>query len=287
MAVSAFCLYWLFPSDAVRKYITAKINDANPDVKVAIAQIKPNFPPGLKLNQVNLSHKESPAISADWVKIMPKFLTLFGSYPTYAFKGNTCDGMVEGQAVMAKSDEKESGPAELRIDADLSAIQMADIPAIQDPAKYKLAGTLDGNVTYIRKKPDKTIHAKLTASNGHIEMSAPLFSNMGILGSVFKKGKLPFKRIDADVEIIKQKNIQIKECNIEGNQLAGKISGTVVLNTPRDRSRLNLEGTIKPHPALLEKLGAAASLLFKRKGAGDGIPFRIKGTFKQPSFSLK
>ncbi len=282
LAVSAFFIYLLFPSDAVKKYIAFKINEANPDYSITIDRIKPDFPPGLKFYGVNLSHKNNPAITAEWMKIAPRLLTLFRPKMAFSFKGRLYEGMTEGEAFITKSDTEKSVVTEVTINANLSALEMKDMHGIQDPSKYKLSGILDGKITYSRKKSDETVDAKLTASGCDIKMLSPISPEMGFLASVFSVDSLAFKSIDADLEIKNNKKIQIKEFVIKGNQISGNISGTVDLKTPWDRSVLNLAGAIRPYPSFLASLGKAATLLFKKPPGENGFPFKIGGTFKRP-----
>ncbi|MDM8550451.1 type II secretion system protein GspN [Desulfobacterales bacterium HSG2] len=281
IAASAFFIYWLFPSDMITDYIIRKADESNPDLTITIDRVKPNFPPGLKFYDVSLSNKESPAIDAEWIKVVPKFLTLFSDQKTFSFKGRTCEGNLEGEATITES---ETGPR-MTVDADLAGILMKDIHAIQDPSKYKLSGILDGKITYTREKANEAvINAKLTASDANFEVLGSVFSKLGLLASLFDAGNYTFKSIDADLEIKNKKKFEIRECVLKGNQLGGNISGSVELRTPRGRSTLNLKGTIRPHPSFLAKLGSLASQFFKGKGNENGRPFKIRGTFDNPRF---
>lgn len=280
IAVSVLFIYWLFPSDTIKNYIVLKAGEANPDLTITMDRIKPNFPPGLKFYDVSLSNKENPVIDAEWIKVVPKFLTIFRPQKTLAFNSSICEGSLEGEATLTES---ETEP-QWTVDADLAGILMKDIHTIQDPSAYQISGILDGKVTYTREKADEAvINAKLTGSDVSFEILGSVFSKLGLLASVFNAGNYTFKTIDAELEIKNNKKYEIKECVLKGNQLGGNISGTVELRIPRGKSTLNLKGTIRPHPSFLAKLGSA-SMLFKGKRNENGRPFKIWGTFDRPRF---
>ena len=46
IVITALFIYYLFPSDAVKKYIAFNLNRANPELNITIDNIKPVFPSG-------------------------------------------------------------------------------------------------------------------------------------------------------------------------------------------------------------------------------------------------
>jgi len=190
IAASAFFIYWLFPSDTIKDYIILKAGESNPDLTITIDRVKPNFPPGLKFYDVSLSNKENPTIDAEWIKVVPKFLTIFSDQKTFSFKGRTCEGSLDGEATITES---ETGPR-MTVDADLAGILMKDIHAIQDPSAYQISGILDGKITYTREKANEAlINAKLTASDANFEVLGSVFFQTGAFGLCFRRGKLHFQ----------------------------------------------------------------------------------------------
>ena len=47
VALAALFIYYLFPSETVKNYITARAGQVNPDIRVSILKVTPVFPPGL------------------------------------------------------------------------------------------------------------------------------------------------------------------------------------------------------------------------------------------------
>ena len=98
---------------------------------------------------------------------------------------------------------------------------------------------------------------------------------------------IPFKKITADL-VMKNMNLQIKKCIINGDQVDGRISGSVTLKNTPGQSYLRLSGRIKPHPLLIEKLGndLPANLLSEKIFGKNGVQIRIYGTLDNPRFFL-
>lgn len=272
LSVTAFFVYYLFPSEQVKKYILFKFAEANPQFNLKIDRIKPAFPPGLKFYTVSLFQNDKPLFDAEDMKITPELLSLVGPEPAFSFKSKTCQGIVTGKATLIKkAGDKNPDSRQIAVDAKLSGIHIKDIKAVQNAPYYKsLSGTADGTVTY---QPSQGMIAELAIKDCVVELATPLFS----------LGNLTFKTIDADMTMDSSRKIQIKQLDVKGTQASGTVSGTAELKTPPGKSALNLKGTIKPHPELIAALGPAA-LIFKTGAGEKGLPFKIGGTLESPAF---
>ena len=271
----AFFIYYLFPSDAVKAYVTSELKNANPDFSMTIDQIRPGFPPGFKCKDIMLFQKDIPMIHADWMKIFPDFLTLLGSEKRFIFKGESHEGHFDGHITLPPSSEKKNA-SDLTIRSELSEIQVREISGIQDRSDNEISGILGGTITYGGKDSEGAVNAKLTLADCNIGLAEPIFS----------VETLTFDTIDADVEI-KEKKVQIRQCVTKGKQVGGNFSGIISLKEPFEKSMLNLSGSIKPHPSFIANLGEGAALLLKQGSGADGFPFSIRGTFESPQFSLE
>lgn len=272
LAVTAFFIYFLFPSDKIKNLITVHFNKTCPGINIAVDYVKPAFPPGLRLYNVNFYHTHDPLFRMEQIKITPGLLSLFRSKIIFCFKGSAYTGILEG-----KGEFTENGP-EVMIDGKLSGIRIKKISAIKDFIGRNISGVLDGNFTYRNQKESgDNLKTEFVISNGQLELLTPLF----------QLESLPFKKITAELAI-KNMNLQIKKCIIHGDQMDGSISGFVTLKNPPGQSYLKLSGTIKPHPLFLEELGndLSANLLPKKIFGKNGIHIRIYGTLDNPRFFL-
>ena len=95
IAIIALFIYYLFPSDAVKKYIAFNLNRANPELNITIDNIKPVFPPGLRLYNVSLYHLSDLLLEAEQIKITLGLLSLFRPKITFSFKAKAYEGILK------------------------------------------------------------------------------------------------------------------------------------------------------------------------------------------------
>ena len=272
LAVTAFFIYYLFPSDKVKNLITVNLNKTYPDINIAIDHVKPAFPSGLRLYNVNFYHTHNPLFTVEQIKIAPGLLSLFRSKIIFFFKGSAYTGILEGKGEFTKN------RPEVMIDGKLSGIRIKEISAIKDFTGRNISGVLDGKFTYRNEKESgNNLKAQLIISSGQLELVTPLL----------QLESLAFKKITAELAM-KNMNLNIKKCIINGDQMGGSISGSVTLKNPPGQSYLKLSGTIKPHPLFLEKLGndLPKNLLPKNIFGKNGVHIRIYGTLDTPRLFL-
>jgi len=278
IAAFIFFLYILFPSYAVKTYIEHKLGSINPDLSISINNINPVFPPGVRLNTVSFYYIRSLLLDAETIKIVPRIFSVFSSKTAFSFKSVAYDGIINGKAIIG------SNAGHINVDANLSGIQIKDIPAIQIPdgiekEKYKITGILDGKVTYSNNKgSDRVLGAKLGISDCRIKLKEPVFNHENFT----------FSKIEADLAAIK-KRLQIKSCTIEGDKVNASLSGSIVTNKNLGSSVLNLKGKIKLKPLFFGnmKKNLLASIFPAKMSGNSSFSFKIGGTFNNPEFTLK
>jgi len=278
IAVFIFFLYILFPSDAVKTYIEHKLSGINPDLSISIDHINPVFPPGVRLNDVSFYYIRSLLLDAETIKIVPGIFSVFSSKTVFSFKGIAYDGIINGRADIG------GNAGHITIDADLSGVQIKDIPAIKNLAgiekdKYKVSGILDGKVAYSNNRgSDRIMGAKLGISDCMIKLEEPVFNHENFA----------FSKIKADLATVK-KRLQIKSCTIEGDKANANISGSIVTKKNLGSSVLDLKGNIKLKPLFFDNMekNLLAGIFPEKMSGNSSFSFKIGGTFDNPEFTLK
>ncbi len=247
-------------------------------MSISIDNINPVFPPGVRLNAVSFHYIRSLLLDAETIKIVPEIFSVFSSKTAFSFKGVAYDGIINGRA------EIGGNAGHIKIDADLSGIQIKDIPAIKnldgsEKEKYKVSGILDGKVTYSNNKSSgRVMGAKLGISEYRIKLKEPVFNHENFA----------FSKIEADLATVK-KRLQIKSCTIEGDKVNASLSGSIVTKKNVGSSVLNLKGKIKLKPLFFGNMQKnLLASIFPEKMSGKGsFSFKIGGTFDNPEFTLK
>ena len=274
VALAVFFIYYLFPSAKIKDYITLNLNSAHPDINITIDQVKLAFPLGLRLHQVDLYHLNDFFLNAEYIKIVPDFLSFFRSKPVFFFKGRTYEGAFEGRGELTK----DIFAGNVVVDAKLSRIQINKVDTIQQLTGLKVSGILNGDLTYSGGGKSKgNLRARLNISDSTIELLTPFFNLDSII----------FDKIDAEFTV-KNRKLQFKHCVLQGSQVDGSIAGSVTLNSPIGKSAIKLIGTIKPNQLFLSKLGKdfPVSQLPKKIFNKNGFPVKFSGTLDKPTFSF-
>ena len=278
IAAFIFFLYFLFPSDAVKKYIETRLGGINPDLAISIDHIKPAFPPGVRLNDVSLYYLHSLMLDAETVKIVPGIFSIFSSMTTLSFKGVVYDGTINGKADIGNN------TGHLKMDANLSDIQIKEIPAVKnlpgiEKEKYELAGILNGIINYSTSKDSgRVMEAKLGISDCRVKLKDPVFNH----------NEFTFSKIETDLATVR-KRLQIKDCTIEGDKVNASFTGSILTKKDLGSSTLNLNGEIKLKPLFFQNSNKniLASIFSEKMSGNNSFFLKIGGTFNNPEFTLK
>ncbi|MFC1886317.1 type II secretion system protein GspN, partial [Thermodesulfobacteriota bacterium] len=138
-------------------------------------------------------------------------------------------------------------------------------------------GLLSGTATFSSKGLIRSGSAKLSLSDCRVTLISPLIP----------VDQLTFENVETELGLNNRK-FEIKKCNLKGQQVNGTITGFVTLNNPIGKSRLNLNGIIKPHHVFLAELkkNLPANLLPKKRPGAGGFRIRLKGTIEAPGFDF-
>lgn len=274
LSVTTFFIYWLFPDEAVRNYLSFRLKTANPDFSLTVVQAKPTFPPGLKLEKMNISHKNTPIVDIAEFKIGLALRSLFSPGNTFLFQGNLYGGTIKGRLDLVP----EASSHMVVMNSTLTGIQIGSSAGFERLLKRKISGTLGGTVQFESRKGEAgVVSAGLNLSDCKIE----------IMASVFGMDQMSFKEISADITA-EGNNVRVKTGTIRGNQIDGKLNGTVELKEPIGKSIFNLSGSIKPHHQFLADLRKRlpVNFLSKKRTDNNEFPIQFAGTIDSPVFSL-
>jgi type II secretion system protein N len=164
----------------------------------------------------------------------------------------------------------------MMISADLSGIQVKQLEALSAITTHKISGNLGGTLTFKTKVPHQGLSGNLILTDGQIEFSP----------AVLNQNLLSFNTIEAEL-MLNNRSLTINRCQLEGNQLDADVSGSIKFSGRSARKILDLSGTVRPHAALLAKLGKnITQLLAGSNLENQGLPFKITGTMDSPDYSF-
>jgi type II secretion system protein N len=274
LLATALFLYLRFPADTVKDFISAKVSQSTPGMEVTIEKLSPKLPTGTTLENVELEYEKQLLLTVEQAKISARPSTLMGNNKAVSYLLSTSGGEVKGRAIFMND---VAGPS-VDVKARFSSIQLGDIPAIETFSGYKIEGILDGIVNVNGSDRNGTAQTAFTISQCAINLVQPL---LGL-------EKLNFQLIEIELAMIGQR-VRVKKCNLNGEEVDGRITGSLTVRNPYGLTRLNLSGVLKPQPAFSAKLSKKipVALLSGTNIQRKGIPFKITGTIDRPGYSLK
>jgi type II secretion system protein N len=274
-AAAGVFLYLLFPSRTISALIVERIAQTHSDVRVGVQETQPVFPPGLKLQPIELEYGPFPVLRMPHLKVTPSLFSMVGNEKQVAFKGPLGHGSLMGNASFYLD-----GP----IPQTRVVMNLADVPLdVFDALDQWTAGQLAGNITaYLdfdsRKGSGGTTNVKMQVVPVKVMLNQPL---IGI-------SEMAFSQLEAELSIT-QRTLQVKRFEFSGNQIEGKIMGTIVFQQPLGKSRLSLSCTLKPQPAFLaeHRNDMIGAFLGSPSVQQRGIVVKIAGTLDNPSYAAR
>lgn len=274
VAVLIFLMYYLFPSESIKRYIVFKTGQLNPNLKVSIGSVFPTFPPGLRFDTVRLEYLGVLVLDAEEIRVIPGLASFFGPQWAIRFNLKAHGGSLNGRAeIIAKHDDLQ-----LDFKAKIFGMQLADIPAVRSLTAFKLSGVLRADIIYQNTQAiGNRMRADVEILNGELQPRKLLPIKDGFT----------FKQIDA-VFTVRNRRIDIERCNFKGNQIDGTVSGFGIFKDPFYKSTIDLSGTINPHHLFFKHLNSnlqAAIFNDIRSKIGD-VSISIKGPIENPAFNF-
>lgn len=272
ICAALFFFYALFPSDTVKEYVADRARLAYPGLIVKMGRVRPVFPPGLKLYDVSVYHLGRQIAELEDLKITPDILSLFSDTAHLTFDGEGYGGILQGGIDIAS----RSSQRDMVVNADLAGVQMGRVEVLKTLTTHKISGNLNATLTFKANAPGEVLTGILTLSKGQIEFSTP----------IMKQNAISFDTIEAEL-VFDGKSLTIKHGRLDGNLLDADVSGSIKFSGRSARKILDLSGTLKPHDALLVKMGQNVSqLIGSRNLQNQGIAFKINGPLDSPNYSF-
>lgn len=275
IAVTAFFLYMLFPTDVAMEYFTGYLGKHYPDYSVTVDTIKPVFPPGVRLNSVSIAFRGDTWVDLDQLHIRPRYLSVLSQRKTVRFAGTAYSGKLWGSIVFRRA----SSAYQMTAAAELKGIRLEENEYLQTLSGRKIGGGLDSTIGYSGDKgKDGSLKVNLHVKDGEVGLTNPLFSI----------NNLTFKKVEAEL-VVDKRSLKLNRCDISGDQVDGDVTGVVLFRKPFERSRLEFKSNVTPHHLLMASLKKVLpkSLLPSKKGGEKGYPIKLYGTIEKPKISLR
>jgi type II secretion system protein N len=267
-------LYLRFPSELIKKVLSAQVQQIDPLAQLNTDDVSLTIPPGLKLAPLAVSYADIPILHLDRLKITPSLFSLLQNNKRFAFKGVVGDGEIFGQA----DTSVEHNGLQAQGVVNLARVPLQFLEIINRYQGFKPDGEMDAKINFDTSRGAGTADVNLEISPASIAMDPPL---MGL-------ATLEFNRIKAQLTV-SPRMAQIRSCEASGDQLDGKLTGSIVFRQPLRESRVTLSLTLKPQPGFIadHKNDMIGGMLASGTAQTRGLVFRISGTLNNPTYVIR
>lgn len=274
IAALFFFLYARFPSEMVKTALSQRIKDMDPKADLDTDLISPAIPLGLKMTPLSVDYAEQPILRMAYLKVMPDLFSLFSDSKQFSYHGNIGSGVLKGRAETAMKNNR----GQTKVSMTLNRVPLNQIDILNQWKSYTPDGELDATINFDTLKGGGTADINMEITPAQIAFDPPV---MGIEA-------LEFTQLKARM-MVTRRMLQIRNCDAVGNQIEGKITGSIVFRDPFDDSRLTLSLTVKPQPAFIEdhKNDLIGGMLSSENAQKRGLVFRISGTINNPRYVIR
>lgn len=267
-------LYLRFPSDLIRQIVIEQVARAQPEARIDTERIALALPASIKFEPLAVTYADIPIVRIDSIRVTPRLLTMFGDLRRFGLQGEMGVGELRGTAETGFRSNRHHAMVTL----NLTRVPLDFIEILYHWPGFLPQGALDATIKFDALKAGGTAEINMRVAPAIIFLDPP---QMGI-------EELEFHRLEAQVTATASK-VQIRNGEADGDQLEGKISGSIIFREPLEESRVTLTLTLKPRPAFLEehKGGMLGGLLSAGSFQKRGLVLRITGTLNNPKYVTK
>jgi len=266
--VGVLFLYFLFPSALIKNHLEKSLAQSLPGYEATIDALHLSFPPALSITGVSIAKEKAPLFSMDYLKVYPDWRSLLALKKTVRFKGKAAGGDLSGKAVFTSDKIAFSG--------DISGASLESLVSANSSLSISgtAHGTFQGDIT---SGELKNAQGDLSLTSCELVLKEPFLD-------IFT---LSFTEIQVEYSI-DNKILKILKSDFNGEDLTATLSGSITLESPAERSKLNLELALFPESAFLSRIkdGALSGILSLNASGQNGFNLKVTGSLSSPTVGL-
>ena len=143
VVVCVALLYWRFPTERVRSHLVSELNRRFPDIHITMGQINPVLPPGLNCHDVTIYYLQKVLAQDVDITVYPHWSFWLGLSSKARFDARAFGGEIDGTVHL----KEKNSSADYEMVAQLNAIAIEKIAAVESIIKRPVQGILNGNIT--------------------------------------------------------------------------------------------------------------------------------------------
>ncbi|MGD0277274.1 MAG: type II secretion system protein GspN [Syntrophales bacterium] len=232
MVVLFVMMYIRFPGDAVGRYIMGRFAEANQDLILTVGKVGMGFPPGLRLENVAIIHRDGgeAGLKADVFKVRPSLPNLLRGRLVWLWHADLYSGRISGEAAFQNL---ATSKGYLNLECNADGIQVERWGDLKNSLQRAITGKLRASIVY------KGEWGALSNGSGNLDLT--LLNGTYPLGeSFFGFDRLDFSRTEGQMSL-KSGVLKINRLRLIADKVQCSLKGDVYLNSLNlKQSRIDL-----------------------------------------------
>ena len=275
--ITVLLLYYLFPAQAVEKFIDNSVSRINQEFAFKAEKVGPWIPAGLQITagEIYLSNTPEPVVfKADSLFVKPQILKLLKGEYSFDLDGKAYKGDINGTFHLTGENK------DIASKITFSDLALADYSFLAEKYKHRVIGNLSGEIVYGNKfagEAGRSGKVVLRLTSGQLQFQAPI---LNITSVDLQSIKLEAEFSRGEITIIK--------AELAGSEVNGSMTGSIQLQKDIRLSQINLKGTLEPLAEFYKNYPEIRELLkaMKRRVKRGQYFFAVTGTLGDPKFKL-
>ncbi|HOD36883.1 MAG TPA: type II secretion system protein GspN [Syntrophales bacterium] len=228
-------VYIRLPANFLERYVASLITENQPDLLVTLADAKPQFPAGVRLEQlvVRFLSRENATVEFEKVSAAAALASLLTGRLALSVDARAYGGGISGTVAFA---DRFSGSGPIRADVKFEEVNLGNCSYARVLSGRQVEGRASGTLLYSGRLQDSlngTGRLAITLRDGSIRFLSP----------VFGLDRLDFSRADGEA-VLENRSLKIRNLQLAGKDFQGTFSGQILLDNDIQQSRLDMRGTL-------------------------------------------
>jgi type II secretion system protein N len=231
----AAVVYIRLPANFLERYVVSKITENQPDLLVTLADAKPQFPPGVRLDQlvIRFLDKGSATIEFERISAAAALARLFLGRLAFSVDARAYGGEIRGDVAFT---DRFSSSGPIRADMKFEEVNLGNCSYAKALSGRQIEGRASGTLLYSGRIQDSV------NGSGRLEIMLR-DGSIHLLSPVFGLDRLDFSRAEGEA-VLENRTLKIRNFQFAGRDFQGTFSGQILLDNDFQKSRLDMSGTL-------------------------------------------
>ena len=235
LIILATVVYIRLPANFLERYVVSRITENQPDLLVTLADAKPQFPPGVQLDQlvIRFLSKGNATVEFERVSAAAALARLLLGRLAFSVDARAYGGEIRGDVAFT---DRFSSSGPIRTDMKFEEVNLGNCSYAKALSGRQIEGWASGTFLYSGTLQDSingSGRLEITLRDGSIRFLSP----------VFGLDKLDFDQAEGEA-VLENRTLKIRSLQLAGRDFQGTFSGQILLDNDFQKSRLDMRGTM-------------------------------------------